>query len=103
MKGRLSILLMSLLALALSLSLVATLAPDAGAQNSGHATKDVEINTHAVPVYGMSKICCICVSPGPIPSPDADAVIGSEQPTSSTPYSSPSRWFCMEYCRGIIQ
>ena len=103
MKNRLSRGIMLLAAMAIMISLVIALAPDASAQNSGPAAKDVETNTHAVPVIGSSKICCICVSPGPIPSPDADAVIGSEQPTSSTPYSSPSRWFCMEYCRGIIQ
>jgi hypothetical protein len=101
MKGRLPILLMSLLAL----SLVATLAPDAGAQNSGPAAKDVEATTYAVPVtvdgIGILKFCCICVSPSPYPT--SDSVIGSEQPASSTPYSSPSRWFCMDYCRGIIQ
>jgi hypothetical protein len=102
MKNRLIRSVMVLAAIVIMISLTVALAPDASAQNSRPSAKDVETNTHAVPVYGMPKICCICISPGPIPSPDADAEASSET-TETTPYSSPSRWFCMEYCRGIVQ
>jgi len=111
MKGRFTILLMSLLALALVLSLVAMLAPGAGAQDGGTAPDGpAKWMRHNVPAaqgseaaaaanaYSISlKVCCICISPGPIPT--SDSVLGSETPTSSTPYSSPSRWFCTDYCR----
>jgi hypothetical protein len=63
----------------------------------------VETNTHAVPVIGSSKVCCICISPGPIPSPDADAEASSETTGTQIYDGGPSRWFCMEYCRGIVQ
>jgi hypothetical protein len=110
MKGRLPILLMSLLALALALSLVATLAPDAGAQNSGTApdgpatwmrynipaAPDLQVGCCPNGFLGVTlKNCCIRVTPGSQPGPDA--VIGSESAASSNPYSSFSRWFCMGF------
>jgi len=107
MRNILSKSVMVLATIAIAVSLVAALTPDASAQGSGTApdgpakwmrhnipaAKDVEATTYAIPVDGMSKTCCITVLPGSIPSPDTE--IGSESATSSTPYSSPSRWFCM--------
>jgi hypothetical protein len=108
MRRRLFSVLMVFVALSLVLSLVAMLAPDAGAQDSGTApdgpAKWMRYNVPAapdlqaagftnVPIGFTSKTCCIIVLLGPIPT--SDLVIGSESPTSSNPYSSPSRWFCM--------
>ena len=92
MKNRLSRGIMLLAAMAIMISLVIALAPDASAQNSGPAAKDVETNTHAAPAIGSSKVCCITIMPGATIS---TTEIGSESAESSTPYSSPSRWFCM--------
>jgi hypothetical protein len=98
MKNRLSRGVMLLAAIAIMISLAVALAPDASAQNSRPSAKDVETNTHAQPVYGMQKTCCITILPGAIPSPDTE--LNSESAASSTPYSSPSRWFCMGYING---
>jgi hypothetical protein len=107
MRNRLAKSVMVLATIAMVVSMVAALTPDASAQDSltapdglskwmrynMPAAKDLEATTYAIPVDGMSKTCCITVLPGSIPSPDTE--IGSASAASSTPYSSPSRWFCM--------
>jgi len=106
MKGRLPILLMSLLALALALSLVAMLAPDAGAQDGVTApdgpAKWMRHNVPAAPdlegaccpngFNGFTpKTCCITVLSG------GTTVLTETNAASVMPAEGVSRWFCMGY------
>jgi len=108
---------MVLAAIATVIGLIAALPPDASAQDSGTApdgpakwmrpsipaAQGLEAAANAN-FISQQKTCCICVSPGPIPSPDADAVIGGTASTTVTTIDGgPSRWFCMDYCQGILQ
>lgn len=114
MKGRFHFLPMSLLALVLVLSLVAILAPDAGAQGNGIApgspAEQVQYDVLApqnLEAAGISngigvapKTCCIMIVPsGPIvPSTPLSATgINSTAAATTAFYVGPSRWFCPGY------
>ena len=110
MRGRLPIMLMALVALALVLSLVATLAPGAIAQDSGAApsdpsnwaryriptTEEMEAATNANFV-GVQRDCCITVNQGCIPIPTAVPTSGTNPEPVSATGTCPSRprWFCV--------
>jgi hypothetical protein len=113
MKNRLARSMMVLATIAMVVSLVAALTPDASAQDSGTApvgpAKWMRHNIPAAPdlqaaccpnIIGVTlRNCCIRVSPGPI-IPGPDAVIGSESAAPSTTFSSFSRWFCIGFTNG---
>ena len=102
MRGRLPVLLMALVALALVLSLVATLAPDASAQDSGAApdgaakwmryrmpaAQDIEAAITSGIVDGVPKNCCITTQ-------FACVTVTSTQSATATsmPLALP-RWWC---------
>jgi hypothetical protein len=101
MRGRLPVMLMALVALALVLSLVAALAPGAIAQDSGAApdaakwgryrmpsAQDIEAAVTSGFVVGAVRNCCILVQSG-------CATVASTQSaaTTSMPSEKP-RWFC---------
>jgi hypothetical protein len=107
MRGRLPVLLMALVALALVLSLVATLAPDASAQDSGAApdgaakwmryrmpsAQDIEAAVTSGVVDGVPKNCCITTQ-------FACFTVASTQSatTAAMPLESP-RWYCPQTAR----
>jgi len=97
MKNRLSRGIMLLAAMAIMISLVIALAPDASAQDSRPAAKGVEATTYAIPVGFTPKTCCITIMPGATIS---TTEISPASAASSNPYSSLSRWFCMGYQNG---
>ena len=111
MKGRFYMLPMSLVALALVLSLVTIVAPGAGAQDSGvapgSAAEQVQYDVLAPQDLGAAgfsngigvtpKTCCIMIVPsGPIvtSTPLSATGINSSTSAASLPYGGPSRWFC---------
>lgn len=104
MKGRFTVLLMSLVALALVLSLVAMLAPDAGAQDGVTAPDGpAKWMRHNVPAaqgseaatnanfISQQKTCCITVLSG------GTTVLTETNAASVMPAEGVSRWFCMDY------
>jgi len=104
MKGRFTVLLMSLVALALVLSLVAMLAPDAGAQDGVTAPDGpAKWMRHNVPAaqgseaatnanfISQQKTCCITVLSG------GTTVLTETNAASVMPAEGVSRWFCMGY------
>ena len=104
MRGRMSVLLMALVALSLVLSLVATLAPDASAQDSGAApdgaakwgryrmpaAQDLEAAVTSGIVDGVVRNCCITTQ-------FACVTVASTQVAATTamPMERP-RWYCMD-------
>lgn len=118
MKGRLHFLPMSLLALVLVLSLVAVLAPDAGAQDSGVvpdepaeqtqydvlAQQDLETAgfSSGIGSFG-NRYCCITFVSGPMPGPDAETDSSTaSSPVPNVPYANGyiHRWACSGYQTG---
>jgi hypothetical protein len=113
MKGRLPVLLMSLVALALVLGLVATLAPGAGAQDSEPspdgpamwmrynipAPQDLQATccTNAIPNgFLTQKSCCITIVPGG-PITTAAPISATGVNPASAAATKPvweNRWFC---------
>ena len=102
MRGRLPVILMALVALALVLSLVATLAPNASAQDSGTApdgtaewgryrmpaAQDVEAAVTSGFAGGQPKNCCITVQFGCYSVASTQSAA-----TTSMPLERP-RWYC---------
>lgn len=97
MRNILSKSVMVLATIAIAVSMVAALTPDASAQDSRPAAKGVEATTYAIPVGFTPKTCCITIMPGATIS---TTEISPASAASSNPYSSPSRWFCMGYQNG---
>ena len=105
MRGRLSVILMVLVALSLVLSLVAALAPGAIAQDSEAApdgsakwmryrmpsAQDIEAAITSGFVDGQPRNCCITVE-GPYPK-----TITPTNPCSLYGSERPNRWFCVQY------
>lgn len=107
MKNMLARSMMVLATIAMVVSLVAALTPDASAQDSGTtpdglskwmrynmpAAQGLEAAANAN-FISQQKTCCIMVSLGTIPSPDA-VIGGTASTTVTTIDGGPSRWFCM--------
>jgi hypothetical protein len=108
MNGRLPALVMVFAALAMVISLVVALTPDASAQDSvtapdvtamwmrhnTPASQDLQAICCTNQLIGLvSKTCCITIVPG-YPQPGPDAVIGSEPAAGFMPSGEVSRWFC---------
>jgi hypothetical protein len=107
MRGRLPIIFMALVALALVLSLVATLAPGAIAQDSGAApdgaarwmrynmpaAQDLGAATYTNGFLAQPKNCCITIQSGCTPMPSSGVNAAPAAATTSMPLGQP-RWFC---------
>ena len=104
MRGRLPIMLMALVALALLLSLVATLAPDASAQDSGAApdgaAKWMRYRMPAAQDLGAAadanfvdtkRECCITVEQS---YPNGAIIILN--PSQQNHYMERPRWYCLD-------
>jgi len=109
--------LMTLVALALVLSLVAALAPGASAQDSGAAPEgaarwmrynipsaqemEAAVNANQLNGINMPKNCCITVEHG---CHMITTSVDNPEPVSATktamPYQERPRWFCMESNNG---
>jgi hypothetical protein len=107
MRGRFPVFLMSMMALALVLGLVVTLAPDAGAQDSVTApaglskwmrydappTQSLEAVTSANFV-SQRKTCCITIVSGTTPFGPLSATGVNPEPAAGFLYGGDSRWIC---------
>jgi len=106
--------LILLVAIAITLSLVVALAPDAGAQGSVAAPdSSTDWTRYNIPASQdleaaccgkakangfTNKRCCITIVPS-CPPPGPDTVIGSE-PATVKPSGGDTRWFCGGFLNG---
>ena len=120
MRGRLPVMLMALVALALVLSLVAALAPGVSAQDSGAApegaakwmryampsAQELEAASSVYKPNGFQpKNCCITVQSGctaittTMPASGSNDIVGTS--FGPAPYQERPRWFCTESNNGF--